>query len=93
MGIFFHRQLNFSSQPGVANEILENEPKQVLSFIVSFHTFIVFVASHDKLSLVCIHLGCIHIKHVQPTLGRVFENISAIFEVFYCLMRIHGREV
>ena len=29
---FFYRQLDFSSEPGVANEILENE----LSFIVDF---------------------------------------------------------
>ena len=27
---FFYRQLNFSSEPGVANEILENEPKRCL---------------------------------------------------------------
>ena len=29
--IFFYRQLDFSSQPGVANEILENEPKSCLT--------------------------------------------------------------
>ena len=28
--IFFYRQLDFSSEPGVANEILENEPKSCL---------------------------------------------------------------
>ena len=29
--IFLYRQLDFSSEPGVANEILENEPKSCLS--------------------------------------------------------------
>ena len=29
--IFFYRQLDFSSEPGVANEILENEPKSCLT--------------------------------------------------------------
>ena len=29
---FFHRQLDFSSEPGDANEILENEPKGCLTF-------------------------------------------------------------
>ena len=28
---FFYRQLNFASEPGVANEILENEPKSCLT--------------------------------------------------------------
>ena len=28
---FFYRQLDFQSQPGVANEILENEPKSCLT--------------------------------------------------------------
>ena len=28
---FFYRQLDFSSEPGVANEILENEPKRCLT--------------------------------------------------------------
>ena len=28
---FFYRQLDFSSEPGVANEILENEPKSCLT--------------------------------------------------------------
>ena len=28
---FFHRQLDFSSEPGVANKILENEPKSCLT--------------------------------------------------------------
>ena len=28
---FFYRQLDFSSEPGVANEILENEPKSYLT--------------------------------------------------------------
>ena len=29
--IFLYRQLDFSSEPGVANEILENEPKSCLT--------------------------------------------------------------
>ena len=29
--IFFYRQLNFPSEPGVANEILENEAKSCLA--------------------------------------------------------------
>ena len=29
--IFFYRQLDFPFEPGVANEILENEPKSCLS--------------------------------------------------------------
>ena len=33
----FERQLNFSSEPGVASEILENEPKGCLA--VTFYTF------------------------------------------------------
>ena len=28
---FFYRKLDFSSEPGVANEILENEPKSCLT--------------------------------------------------------------
>ena len=28
---FFYRQLDFPSEPGVANEILENEPKSCLT--------------------------------------------------------------
>ena len=42
---FFYRQLDFPSEPGVANEILENEAKsclatpEVVSFIVNFYTF------------------------------------------------------
>ena len=28
---FFYRQLDFPSEPGVANEILENEPKSCLA--------------------------------------------------------------
>ena len=28
---FFHRQIDFSSEPGVANEILENEAKSSLA--------------------------------------------------------------
>ena len=28
---FFYRQIDFSSEPGVANEILENEPKSCLT--------------------------------------------------------------
>ena len=30
--IFFYRQLDFSSEPGVANEIFENEPKSWIIF-------------------------------------------------------------
>ena len=30
---FFYRQLDFSSEPGVANEILENEPKSCLTVL------------------------------------------------------------
>ena len=33
--VFFYRQLDFQSEPAVANEILENEPQ---SFIVDFCT-------------------------------------------------------
>ena len=29
--IFLHRQLDFPSEPGVSNEILENEPKSCLA--------------------------------------------------------------
>ena len=38
---FFYRQLDFPSEPGVANEILENEPKSCLTlpgFIVDIYT-------------------------------------------------------
>ena len=28
---FFYRQLDFPSEPGIANEILENEPKSSLA--------------------------------------------------------------
>ena len=28
---FFYRQLDFSSEPGIVNEILENEPKSCLT--------------------------------------------------------------
>ena len=33
---FFYRQLDFSSEPGVANEILENEAKSCLKWLLSF---------------------------------------------------------
>ena len=40
---FSYRQLDFPSEPGVANEILENEPKVYLavaySFIIDFTRF------------------------------------------------------
>ena len=39
---FFYMQLNFQSEPGVANEILENEPKSCLAaafFTVDFYMF------------------------------------------------------
>ena len=29
---FFHKQIDFPSEPGVANEILENEPEICLAF-------------------------------------------------------------
>ena len=37
----FYRQLDFTSEPGLANEILENEEKllnRLLSFIADFYT-------------------------------------------------------
>ena len=37
--IFLDRQLDFSSEPGVANEILENEPKSCLVLWLIFTRF------------------------------------------------------
>ena len=36
---FFNRQLDFSSEPGVANENLENEPKSCL-IVASFYNWL-----------------------------------------------------
>ena len=36
-----YRQLNFLSEPGVANEILENEPKSCL-LVAKFYSFYIY---------------------------------------------------